>query len=716
MRDVVLLNVHGGFPSAMIERALLECAALRALCAESTVYDRVYATCSSAAGAMHDTLVADGIGGRGDGEVPTRTLFGELGDAGAATRVFGPFGLTEARSPARLRYVAPEDMPGALRAYGFDECELEDAAFGERVSTAHDALVVERAVDHLLRPSSNRPRAVLINLLGCADLLDAPLDDLVEAADAVDERDFASNVFDDDASDQRTGAGQIDALWRAARLRGARQMDRAARARAIAKLHALCWDRVVRFDRAVAQLVGALERTRRPFQLYVYSDRPVALHEHGTCTDAPWEACTRSFLVRRTPGRTGGGRVSRPTSLARLPGMVLEDGNHEVGGWPRSQRAGDDEGCVTLGLTREWLARAQVAPPVDARALRTFFVRVVLVHHDRRYAVVAWFSLNDLGAERSSRRWPNPLATGRWTQLQVFEHATDPGEMRDLTRTAEWRTSKVAGELEEKVQAVMVDHDLETLRLHAPLGELEALPRRSSTESSHQRIMERTDERRREQQRKEVERKEAERKEAERRERERKEAAQRESARKEAEERERAAQRESERERAQWELERERAQRELEREKVERSQGLARRRERDEDRLEALAARAVELGCAEAVATRVHDGPLTFFVGERAPALVGALPPTALRQLAAAGGRVVSVDGTSGALRRDDDERVWLPDGLASNLEVLWRAPLLVDDRMVGYRVQRARTVTRAPSTKGRVRRTEQHNQERRNR
>ena len=511
---VVVINIHGGFPSAMINRSMRELDGFAQLEATSEVYERVYPTNACAGPALHDTVMDAPIGTMTDsiwhawahGRHATRSLFHIFQQHGYHTKLFGAFGLDARLDPHAHMHVNPLHLSSALQMYGIDECDAQDAAFTCQLAFAYDQGVLQRVVDYIER-SAHSKSFIVVNLLGCQDAhkctfrdvdperVSIPVMHFEREGDAFDERIFSENVINDDPRNQTSAAHAIDPLRRAAVLkdwiRGQNGVDEVSReelVRTVTGLHRFCWKCIQQIDRGLLSITNALDGRSlgQDTALYVYSDHVIGLYEHGELCETPWESCLRSFLIRRSPTVVSS-RVSTPLSLANLPTMIMHDCNIYAD-WHVQPMVADC--CVTLGLALSWLARASMEPCVSALHLRTLFIRCLVHYNDRYYAVTLWFSLVDLAKKtgvrmdrddiaqarllESKTRWANPMLGSTLTTLrdtytlQVYEHVTDPHEADNLAAQDDWLRTTAAHNIKAKIDESLRHHHLSELHLIVP--------------------------------------------------------------------------------------------------------------------------------------------------------------------------------------------------------------------------------------------------------
>lgn len=495
MPEVIVLNVHGGYPSCMVDRSLCELAGFIQLAKLSATYDRVYPTNACAGSALHDIIMDAPIGTMTDAvwhswafvQHATRTMFHVFKQNGYETRLIGAFGLDRSLEPGMHMHTPSDELRTALRAYGIDECDPQDASFTCQVAFAHDDEALQRLVSHI-DTDADTSRLTVVNLLGCQDsqrCVFAELDPQRRGCqplgdDEYDERQFSESVLEDDARSALAPSHQIDALRRAVMtldwIRGhANPPSREQTVRSISAMHDLCWKCLRRLDDALQKVLAVLAARNRLQDaiIYLFSDHAMSLYDHGQICEVPWESCLRTLWIRKAPHGTAH-RTSAPTSLAELMPALFADTN--ITPAPPWRDAPNTKGCITLGLASSWLGRASMPPAISPLELRTLFLRTVLVYRDRRYAFTFWFSLGDLVSFSTHHdcEWPNPVLRHTLSvffknkALQVYDHATDPHETNNLGQDVTWIQGDTATELKLRINAVIHAFGLERLRLRVP--------------------------------------------------------------------------------------------------------------------------------------------------------------------------------------------------------------------------------------------------------
>tara|TARA_B110001450_G_scaffold256652_1_gene287992 strand:+ start:517 stop:2967 length:2451 start_codon:yes stop_codon:yes gene_type:complete len=500
MSEVVIINIHGGFPSSMVDKSLHELNGFSRLAAMSEVNDRVYPSNACAGPTLHDTFMDAPMGTMTDSvwhpwafsRRASRTLFHVFKQANFKTHLFGAFGLDARLDPHTHMHFHPGNLHAALQVYGIDECDVQDAAFTCQLGFAHDKDVIRRVVDHLRKtPAENR--LTVVNLLGCQDAHKCAFHDVDpektvipvmsfdNVQNAYDERCFATSVVDDDVRKIGSHAHEIDALRRSALLKDwirgcSSKCEREELVRVVSGLHHFCWKCLQEIDNGLREILETLDKNKRldDAVIYLYSDHPISLYEHGELCEAPWEACLRSFVIRKSRQTSHPTRTSAPFSTARLPVMMLNDAGI-FADWHIAPKP--SACCVTLGLACSWLVRAKMDPEIDIRQLRTFFVRAIVFFNSRPYAFTFWFGIADLlGSDTLALReeWPNPVLHGSLSEfatrkaLQVYEHTTDPYETNNLASTIPWLIGDSATSIKKIIDDELMALNLQNIQLKIP--------------------------------------------------------------------------------------------------------------------------------------------------------------------------------------------------------------------------------------------------------
>lgn len=490
MPHVILINVHGGYPTAMVKRSLCELPGFARLAKISHTNDRVYPTNVCAGPSLHDIFMDAPLGTMSDSvwhawafvQHATRSIFHVFKQHGYRTRLFGCFGLDRRLDPSTHMHTDAHALNQTLSMYGIDEYDSQDPAFTCQVGSAHDSDALQRVAAHLEKHEATPNMMTVVNLLGCQDAhrcLFSSLDPSQRhGALEYDERQFSKNVLSDSPRDE--GGQVIEALRRAALthdwIRGVTDKPtREETIRSVTGMHEVCWKCLQRLSQGVGDILDILERQNRLHDatIYLFSDHPMSLYEHGQICETPWEACLRSFLLRKTPASTASS-CSTPMSFAQLPELLFRDA--AIAAQPPWRTVSLQDCCVTLGLACSWLGRASVAPAMNPSDLRTFFLRTILEHNDRPYAFTFWFSLSELtrAATLMPNEWENPVlkfdldAFAEKAALQAFEHVSDPHELSNLALSEAWVRGDLAKELKAQIDRGLREVGLQNIRLKIP--------------------------------------------------------------------------------------------------------------------------------------------------------------------------------------------------------------------------------------------------------
>lgn len=443
--SLLVINLHGGLPAALVDRALSQLRSLRALRARSTAFTRSVATGVDPSASFLHAISELPLGCSHAAPAP-QTLFHALRRHGYRTELRGVFGL-DARLDARRTTDPAWDASGELASWGIDAYDARDAFFdSSRTAVESDADVFRRAAESLRGWRDAVPRALFVNCTGCADV-----DRLVavapqvagelaairigaedpssyahrfEAAEVRAHAPFAASprmdrhvspsVLDDDALTAGSRAHAVPGVRAQARCRlralgvrgsGALPADR--RLDACLCAHALAWRYLVHLDAWLATLLdaledaGASERTAIVFA----ATQGLALLEHGTVRALPWEASLRALVLVHRAGQVHTETLLHPLSLAHLGTLCLWACRISVRWRGHATWMLPPPRGVVLSVTLDAARVAATAAADGARAWRHagFCVRAK-VFHARWYAVAVWFSARTLvcGVERGS--------------------------------------------------------------------------------------------------------------------------------------------------------------------------------------------------------------------------------------------------------------------------------------------------------------------------
>lgn len=514
---VVVVNVHGGFPSCYVTAAIDHLEVVRTMrTAGARVCTRVYPTSACAAATLHDWLMDAPAYAMTDecwypwsrSSVAMRSLFGLFKAQGYTTHLLGAYGLEMRFDPQRTLRPAPCRLETALAHLGVDHFDAEDGAFATRPAIDHDLETLARLEARVRAWPAAEKHVAIVNLLGCRDVercswADATHDARVPTLCA--DRWLTHTEGDDEpASLPVTALDDDPRAWtetptraRAGLRRLARLHDdikgeasvpppRAALVRALNALHRHAWATLRRLDAPLASLAQALLPLRdgRGGTLVLLADRALSLYEHGAMADAPWDACTRCFMVECSPATR-----ARPPPVDTTPrGMgVLHDalvacaGLQLPVGWHTLPAA--SAAALTLSVAPSHMARAAVPPAVDAFAMPFMWARIVAVHDERLVALVFWWSIDDLARGTLERpdawnaatpeqrallaaqrtMWKIPLVDGKSCRAPdaAYDLSIDPGEAHNLAESDAWCAGDECASLRRQARDVVVAHGLD---------------------------------------------------------------------------------------------------------------------------------------------------------------------------------------------------------------------------------------------------------------
>lgn len=532
--NVLVLNIHGGFPSCMIKQAFRQLPNLASLAQKSDFYNRAYPTNVCAASSLHDIIMDAPLGSMIDTvwhdwcyvRHPSRTLFHIFQQNGYGTNLFGAFGLDKKLDPHANMHNYPGNTNKSLQMYGIDEFETQDAAFTCQMAFAHDKDVLRRAASFL--ESVDGLNFTMINLLGCQDVhkcsfesveeesVSVPLihfDELEQCFDPknLDARQLPKSVDDNPRNTTETNQALHRTTMLYDWLRGnACQNKTKPESMKIANgLRRFSWKCLVELDKNIGIVLEALKTNKKQTIIYITSDHALSLFEHGVICESPWDSCLRSFLLIHHPDQVTTREVETPYTLASLSSKIMNDCNLYAD-WHVSGIA--ESTALTIGVSPSWLCRAFLEPKINVFTFRTFFLRMILCRHGRLYSIITWFSIQDLLSAsnietatmtdmeksllcKTRREWQNPILNDfseRLFDIQVFDLSTDPTEMHNIANET-WLNGKAANAMKKEFDSAMVNSGYEVLLIAFPDNVHEMTPDRITfcSVQLHHRIRER---------------------------------------------------------------------------------------------------------------------------------------------------------------------------------------------------------------------------------
>ena len=526
--SVLIINVHGGFPSSMIQKAFQQLPNLRDLSAHSDLHTRAYVTNIVEEASLHDLIMDAPLGSMIDnvwhewGQVrrPSRTLFHIFQQQGFRTELFGAFGLDRRLDPHTNMCNFPNSCQKRLQYFGIDTFESQDAAFACGLAVERDEDVFRSACSFLESINPALPSMCMINLLGCKDVHklrfstvttensrvpSVPVDVISERSHSVgltgvvcvDPKLHSANVADNPRSEMSASAGVV-ALKRTAMLydwlRDERPHEKSGThgVRVASEMSRFSWESLLQLDKCIGQLLTTLKTSGRitTTRIYVTSDHPISLFQHGQVDHTPWDACLRSFLLVHQPGQVGGRILDHPYTLAHLPTRIMND----CGIYADWHVHASSTSALTVGLAPSSLCSAFIEPPIDVFEFSAFFMRLATCRAGRIYSMIAWFCIKDLfeasnvefetlsRAERAhvcaaTRAWENPVMKSHLSKqiVQVYDLTIDPSEEHNLVNP-EWIEGNAASALYAELCAAIIQCGYNSLQMNFPPNVHEMTP------------------------------------------------------------------------------------------------------------------------------------------------------------------------------------------------------------------------------------------------
>tara|TARA_Y100000739_G_scaffold62283_1_gene51425 strand:+ start:773 stop:3061 length:2289 start_codon:yes stop_codon:yes gene_type:complete len=507
----------------MIKKAFKQLPHLKELFDQSDFYSRAYPSNSSAGPSLHDIIMDAPLGSMNDSvwhdwchvRRATRSIFHIFQQNGYSTNLFGAFGLEKKLDPHSTMYHYPGQLKKSLELYGIDDFETQDAAFTCQMAFAHDKDVISRVCNFMEHLQENN--FTMINLLGCQDVHKCNFENVEEGDVSVpgisiedidswsrlgalediefpecDPRHYSENVIHDDPRNFNTEAGQVQGLRRSVMLYDWLRGDSSSKhksdeeiMRTVTEMHRFAWKCLIEFDKNIGRLLQTLKNNdlMKSTALYITSDHPISLLEHGEICEAPWDSCLKTFLLIRMPCQITSKEIPNPYSLANLSRKIMNDCDFYAD-WHVDIK---ESTVITLGLCPSWLCRAFLAPKINVFEFKTFFIRSICQRYGRLYSIIVWFSIKDLMVasqldyERMTSEelssicermiiWENPVLNKQFYDCpcaQIFDLSVDPSELSNLV-CPEWLQSSAALSLKADFDNSIKDCSYEKLHIKFP--------------------------------------------------------------------------------------------------------------------------------------------------------------------------------------------------------------------------------------------------------
>ena len=487
-KSVLVINIHGGFPSCMIKKAFEQLPSLHELFTQSEVYSSCYPTNMCKASSLHDIIMDAPLASMTDDSKfdwsrvrhATRSLFSVFQQRGYVTSLFGEYDI-DASFDDKLT------KTDALASIGIDTFVCNDKL---PASATDDEETVCRLCASLHVRDKARPFFMMINLAGCQDVQMCTINDsTVECSSHNSYSMLPESVIDDNPRDTASVASQITGIQRGVMMRDWLMGDTSCAEDSLdfsVKLHRLAWKCLLHMDTFIQKMLNALKQTNciDDTMIYMTCDHPCGLFEHGALGAAPWDTCLKTFLTIYNPNRKIHEHFEDPCTLAYLPQRILKDCGICIE-WHVQVR---QHSPITIGICPSWLSRSYLMPPIDMLDMRVFLIRLVTQLRDRVYSVRCWFSLRDLilctnpthkdlsNADMllvcgRTMEWRNPVLETplHESTAQVYDISTDPNELYDCVNTA-WLSSTVPELLKVKLDEAIRDFGYDVLRIRFPIA------------------------------------------------------------------------------------------------------------------------------------------------------------------------------------------------------------------------------------------------------
>lgn len=522
-KNVLIINFHGGFPSCYIQKAFNQLKSLNDLFKRSEFYTRAYPSNATSGPSLHDIIMDAPLGSMIDDVYhdwshvrrASRSIFNIFKSYGYETSLFGMFGLDKRLNPHENVYDYPGECTKSLKNIGIDEFETQDAFFTSQMGFVQDRHVINRTITFLKKRNPSIPFFTMLNLSGCDDILkydfikktpdeyvvpslfgakidewsqDGLLED-VKKIEANESR-HASTIFKDNPRNENRTT-KVEALKRSTMLydwlRG-KCDHRVTNEDCLNIAHELglfAWKCLKEFEKNLAELFKTMKSCDylKNTVIYITSDRPISLYEHGQIIETPWDACLKSFLLIYKPGQTQNIIHSQPYSLAHLPLRIMHDCNFNVD-WHFNIPS---DVVLTIGCSPSWLSRCFLHPKINIYDFKAFFVRIILNNCQRLFTVIQWFGIkdlldcNDVNYQNLSHSdtwimcsrihtWKNPVY---YTDIfhhqntQVYDITLDPDEQENIANES-WCKSENAISLKNDTNNAIEKYGFQNLEIRFP--------------------------------------------------------------------------------------------------------------------------------------------------------------------------------------------------------------------------------------------------------
>lgn len=534
-KNVLIINIHGGFPSCMIHKVLNQLKAFNDIYKRSETYTRAYPSNCSASPSLHDLIMDAPLASMIDSvgyewshvRRASRSIFHVFKQNGYTTNIFGPFGLDKKLDPHVNMHDFPGESTKSLMYFGVDEFESQDAAFTCQMGFAHDRDVLSRVCRFYESRDVSRPSFNMVNLFGCQDIhkcnfnnnSDNSKEDKVSlpsiSVEKIDEwsangilanvefleaceKRHAETICSDNPRNDQSNSAKVEALKRSAMLydwlRGISNNSLSVddTLRISNEMNRFAWKCLIELDKSLSMLFKTLHSNKYLSNtiIYITSDNPISLFEHGEISEAPWDSCLKTFLLIYNPEHNKFMTSDEPYTLAHLPLKILKDSGIHAD-WHINVTEG---ATITVGLSPSWLCRTFLNPKLSMIDFRGFFMRYIIKKQGRLYTIIQWFSIfdllkcNDIEFEHLSyndtlkictriHEWKNPVYYNEFEEehLQVFDISVDPEEKHNIVQ-GNWIKSDTAVVLKRNLNNTIEECGYHKLSIRFPQNMMDLTP------------------------------------------------------------------------------------------------------------------------------------------------------------------------------------------------------------------------------------------------
>lgn len=476
--NVIIINLYGGIPGALIEQAFAQLSAFKELKMCSTLYPRCAASHTSSRDTFLNLISNDHI----TQATPDSksSIFKELKNMGFNTELRGPFGL---KPDLEIKW----NTQRALEDWGIDTFDEQDGFFSNIVSDkVHDEIVFSNGIESISNWNETQKNALMLNLMSCRSIeklrwqsskTTTPFEISINDTDshALETKEEITNfipypicnnmkkylsksVIEDNIHDPKSRSIHIPYCLADHKHRNEKQHTNVENSINMSLCaHGLAWFHLCNLNRQLGKLLEYLKHHNLmgTTSIILLSTKGLSLLEHGAIDAMPWESSLRCFALIHKAGQSYSEVLTNALSASIFGSMILSTCNSNIM-WKNMNYnlTYSTKSIMSIQLNAKHLKLYKFIDGYDIFTFPAFCIKCK-IFYERWYSIVVWFNANMLITDdivdkihylTNNKTFKNPVIHDNIDSLiiQIYDHMTDIEEIRDLYLDIHWKESLLA--------------------------------------------------------------------------------------------------------------------------------------------------------------------------------------------------------------------------------------------------------------------------------